>query len=113
MLTETITLDSSGTILLPLPMRQALGISIGSELIIGLTDQGLVIKPKLSQPSSPRARARQILAQAGLLTELGPRLKELAASSTVTLAEVISALDQLSNQSLSDLVLAQRQAKLW
>ncbi len=42
MLTETITLDSSGTILLPLPMRQALGISIGSELIIGLTDQGLV-----------------------------------------------------------------------
>jgi len=60
-----------------------------------------------------RARLRQILGEAGLLTELGPGLTKLANKSTATLTEVVAELDHLSDKSLSDLVLEQRRAKLW
>jgi hypothetical protein len=69
--------------------------------------------PKQEEMKAERARVRQLLREAGLLTELGPRLTKLANKSTTTLADVVAELDSLSDKSLSDLVLEQRRAKLW
>ncbi len=59
-----------------------------------------------------RERFRQILHQAGLLTELSPSLRQLA-DPTISLTEVLAFMGEAGGPSLSELVLAQRQAKAW
>ena len=59
--------------------------------------------------ASDRERARQALAEAGLLTELGPNLHRLADSS-VRLERVVAALSRAGGKPLSEIVLEQRGA---
>ena len=63
-------------------------------------------------PKNERERARQILREAGLLTELGPELKQLA-DPTISLEEVSAALSQVEGPSLTEIVLEQRRSKEW
>lgn len=58
-----------------------------------------------------RIRAREVLRAAGLLTELGPELKQLAASSTATLDEVSAVLSRPGGMPLSEIILDQRGSK--
>jgi plasmid stability protein len=58
-----------------------------------------------------RERAREILRAAGLLTELGPELKQRAAQSTASLEEVSAALSRAGGKPLSELVIEQRGPK--
>lgn len=58
-----------------------------------------------------RARAREILRAAGLLTELGPELKQRAAQSTASLEEVSAALSRAGGKPLSEIVIEQRGPK--
>lgn len=69
--------------------------------------------PMLSVSLSERARMRQVLRKAGLLTELGPELKKLASECTVTLEQVSEALDHTAGQPLSEIILEQRVPKGW
>ena len=46
MLTQMSTIDKNGRVALPKPMLDALGISSDSEVVIELTDAGIVIKSK-------------------------------------------------------------------
>ena len=62
-------------------------------------------------PQSERERAREVLRAAGLLTELGPELKRLAAASTATLDEVSAVLSRPGAKPLSDIILEQRGPK--
>lgn len=128
MLTETTKIDRNGHILLPQEMLTLPGISPETEVVIALTEMGIVIKSKASQvevetrplellpmlpPQPDREEARRILQAAGLLTELGPELRQRAESSTATLEEVIAAMDRAGGKLLSEIVLEQRRAKAW
>ena len=55
----------------------------------------------------------QILAEAGLLSELGPNLRQRAETATATLEEVKNALDHASGKPLSEIVLEQRRPRDW
>ena len=58
-----------------------------------------------------RERARDVLRAAGLLTELGPELKQRAAQSTASLEEVSAALSRAGGKPLSEIVIEQRGPK--
>lgn len=58
-----------------------------------------------------RVRAREILRNAGLLTELGPALKQRAQQSTANLEEIQAAFARAGGQPLSEIVLEQRGPK--
>lgn len=58
-----------------------------------------------------REQARAILRAAGLLTELGPELKQRAAQSTASLEEVSAALSRAGGKPLSEIVIEQRGPK--
>lgn len=62
-------------------------------------------------PLSERERVREALRAAGLLAELSPAEKERAARSTMTLEEVIAALDSTEGKPLSELILEMRGPK--
>ncbi len=64
-------------------------------------------------PEDEQEHVRQILREAGLLTELGPELKKRAESSTATLEEVRAIFDRVGGPSLSEIVLEQRRSKPW
>jgi len=72
-----------------------------------LTERLMTQIPKID---SDREKARQALAQAGLLAELGPNLRRLADPS-VRLESVVAALSQAGDKSLSEIILEQRGAK--
>jgi predicted transcriptional regulator len=59
---------------------------------------------------SDREKARQALADAGLLAELGPNLRRMA-NSSVRLESVVAALSRADGKPLSEIVLEQRGAK--
>ena len=61
--------------------------------------------------ASERERAREVLRAAGLLTELGPELKQRAARSTASLEEVSAALSRAGGKPLSEIVIEQRGPK--
>ncbi|MBN1933482.1 MAG: hypothetical protein JW934_02390 [Anaerolineae bacterium] len=61
-------------------------------------------------PAGERGLARQALREAGLLTELGPHLRERA-DAVVCLDDVSAALGRAGGKSLSEVVLEQRGAK--
>jgi hypothetical protein len=54
-----------------------------------------------------REKARQALREAGLLTQIGPHLRELA-DPTVHLEEINAALDRAGGKKLSEIILEQR-----
>ncbi len=84
---------------------------------LGKSPQAIVLDWVMKQlPPSPTTegeRVRQILKDAGLLTELGPELRERAERSTASLKEVRAILDRTGNKSLSEIVLEQRRTKSW
>jgi bifunctional DNA-binding transcriptional regulator/antitoxin component of YhaV-PrlF toxin-antitoxin module len=51
MLAETVKIDRSGRIMLPKPILAASGIAPEAEVVVELTEIGIVIKPK--QPGAP------------------------------------------------------------
>jgi AbrB family looped-hinge helix DNA binding protein len=51
MLSQTSTIDKNGRVALPKPMLDALGITSDSEVVIELTDAGIVIKSSNLTPS--------------------------------------------------------------
>ena len=62
-------------------------------------------------PSGERERARAVLQDAGLLTELGPELKQRAGQSTATLEEVQAAFGRAGGKPLSEIVSEMRGPK--
>ncbi len=59
-------------------------------------------------PPSERERARAVLHEAGLLTELGPELKRRAEQSTATLEEVQAAFARAGGKPLSEIIIEMR-----
>ena|SRR5258706_8821148 len=76
-----------------------------------LAEEWLIERLPPTAPVGERARAREVLRAAGLLTELGPEGKQRAARSTATLEEVRAALDRAGGQPLSELILEMRGPK--
>lgn len=68
------------------------------------------LTPPPTATSSDRERARQALRAAGLLTELGPNLRQLA-DPTVRLEDVRAALKRAGGKALSEVILEQRGPK--
>lgn len=62
--------------------------------------------------ASERERARTLLRAAGLLTELGPELKQRADRSTASLDEISAALSRAGGKPLSEIVIEQRGPKI-
>ena len=62
-------------------------------------------------PQSDREAVRDALRAAGLLTELGPKMKERADRSTATLEDVRASLDRASYKPLSEVILEMRGSK--
>jgi hypothetical protein len=62
--------------------------------------------------TSNREQTRRILQAAGLLTELGPGLKQMADAS-IKLEDVVKVLSRVQGKSLSEVVLEQRKSKEW
>ncbi|MCI0711127.1 MAG: hypothetical protein L0154_13300 [Chloroflexi bacterium] len=60
---------------------------------------------------SEREQAIAVLRAGGMLTELSPEEQQRAASSTVTLEEVIETLSSVEGQSLSELIIEMRGPK--
>jgi predicted transcriptional regulator len=76
-----------------------------------------LIEEWLSQRFPPpaageRARAREVLRAAGLLTELGPELKQRAAQATATPEEIQAAFARAGGKPLSEIVIEQRGPKV-
>ncbi len=67
--------------------------------------------PLLPAPPGERERARAVLRAAGLLTELGPELKQRAEQSTATLEEVQAAFARAGGKPLSEIVIKMRGQK--
>jgi predicted transcriptional regulator len=69
---------------------------------------------RLTRPTTryenDREKARQALREAGLLTEIGPHLRELA-DPTVHLEEINAALDRAGGKKLGVIILEQRGPK--
>jgi len=63
-----------------------------------------------TSPKSDREGTRQALRAAGLLTELGPNLHNLA-DPTVRLEDVVASLTQAGGKPLSEIVLERRGSK--
>jgi len=59
-------------------------------------------------PGGERERAREVLRAAGLLTELGPELKQRAAQATATIEEIQAAFERAGGKPLSEIVIEQR-----
>ena len=74
--------------------------------------QEWLAKFQLPPAKNKNKNTRQILREAGLLTELGPELKRLA-DPTISLGEVSAALSQVEGPSLTEIVLEQRRLKEW
>ena len=62
-------------------------------------------------PRNEREHARDVLRAAGLLTELGPELKQRADQSTAALDDVSVALSRGGGKPLSEIVIEQRGPK--
>lgn len=62
-------------------------------------------------PSGERERAIAVLREAGLLTELGPELKQRAAQATMSLEEIQAIFARVGGKPLSEIVLEQRGPK--
>lgn len=58
-----------------------------------------------------RERLREVLRNAGMLAELSPEEKEMAAKSTLTLEEAREILDRAGGKPLSEIVLEMRGPK--
>ena len=74
--------------------------------------QEWLAKFQLPPAQNENKPTRQILREAGLLTELGPELKRLA-DPTISLDEVSAALSQVEGPSLTEILLEQRRLKEW
>lgn len=72
-----------------------------------------VLRDDLPIPASPdeREQARAVLRAAGLLTELGPTLKQRAEQSSASLEEVQTAFARAGGKSLSEIVIGMRGSK--
>jgi hypothetical protein len=75
-----------------------------------LASEWLSERLRLDKPSE-RERARAVLREAGLLTELGPELKRRANEATSSLEEVSAALSRTGGKPLSEIVIEQRGPK--
>jgi len=72
----------------------------------------LVVDEQLSStPPDERERATEALRAAGLLTELSPEEKALAAQSTLTLEKARAILDRAGGKPLSEVILEMRGPK--
>lgn len=80
---------------------------IAQELLV---ERLTTLKPALE---TEREKVSHILREAGLLSELGPTLRQRAEAATATLEEVRNALDQASSKPLSEIVLEQRRSRDW
>lgn len=83
-----------------------LGQPISNLVQIWLTER-LLAPPVPSE----REQITQALRHAGLLTELGPDLKQQAEQCTVTLEEIRATLDRTQGKPLSEIILEQRGPK--
>lgn len=50
---HTLTIDQQGRIKLPWQIIESLGMNIDTELIVEMTESGLLLKPKSSPTSTP------------------------------------------------------------
>ncbi len=50
---HTLTIDQKGRIKLPWQIMESLGVKTDTELIIEITEAGLLLKPKLSRAATP------------------------------------------------------------
>lgn len=82
---------------------------------LGKSPQELVQELVISQLNenkevalTEKERGRQALLAGGLLTELGPELKQKAAQSTISLEEVQHILSKVGGKPLSEIVTEQR-----
>jgi len=80
---------------------------IAQELLV---ERLTTLKPAVE---NEREKVSQILREAGLLSELGPNLRQRAETATATLEEVRNALDQAGGKPLSEIVLEQRRSRDW
>lgn len=64
----------------------------------------------IARYETDREKARQALREAGLLTQIGPHLRELA-NPTVHLEEINAALERAGGKKLSEIILEQRGPK--
>ncbi len=84
---------------------------------VGKREEELVaewVDDQLSKQSalSEQARGIEVLRQAGMLTELGPELQQLADESTITLEEIHAIFKRIGGKSLSEIVIEQRGPKV-
>ena len=80
---------------------------IAQELLV---ERLTTLKPAVE---NEREKVSQSLREAGLLSELGPNLRQRAETATATLEEVRNALDQAGGKPLSEIVLEQRRSRDW
>ena len=71
-----------------------------------------LVVEEIEAPDAPdvqdeRTRVRELLRAAGLLAELGPNLKAMA-DPTISLEDVIAAMDRAGGQPLSEIILEDR-----
>ena len=60
-----------------------------------------------------REKVERLLKESGLLSELGPNLRQRAETAMATLEEVRNTLDESGGKPLSEIVLEQRRSKDW
>ena len=80
---------------------------IAQELLV---ERLATLKPAIE---TEREKVSQLLKEAGLLSELGPTLRQRAETAATTLEEVKTALDQAGGKPLSEIVLEQRRSRDW
>jgi len=61
-----------------------------------------------SAPAGERERAIAVLREAGLLTELGPELKQMAAQATMSLEAILTVFVRVGGKPLSEIALLLR-----
>jgi hypothetical protein len=76
-----------------------------------LVEEWLVGRFPPPTAADERARAREVLRAAGLLTEPGPELQRLASEATMTLEEINAAFARAGGKPLSEVVIEQRGPK--
>ncbi len=81
------------------------------ETTITVLPDGSIQIPPAAAPADERQRATEALRTAGLLAELSPEEKALAAQSTLTLEEARAILDRAGGKPLSEIILEMRGPK--
>ncbi len=65
----------------------------------------------VAQPETEREKLTRLLREAGVLSEIGPRMRQLVETTTVNHDEVVTILARAGGKPLSEIVLEQRGPK--